>query len=77
MPKIPPLNGHEVLRILLKAGFYVHHQSGSHARLFHNVRSDLRVTIPIHNKELPDKTLQHILKQADVSKEEFLRLRRS
>ncbi len=77
MPKIPPLNGHEVLRVLLKAEFYVHHQSGSHARLFHNVRSGLRVTIPIHNKELPDKTLHHILKQADISEEEFLRLRKS
>jgi predicted RNA binding protein YcfA (HicA-like mRNA interferase family) len=77
MPKLPPQNGHQVLRILLKAGFYIHHQSGSHARLFHNVRTELRVTIPIHNKELPDNTLRAILKQADISEEYFLRLLKS
>jgi predicted RNA binding protein YcfA (HicA-like mRNA interferase family) len=74
MPKIPVLKGTEVLRILLKAGFYIHHQSGSHVRLFHNIRTELRVTIPIHNKELPDKTLKSILKQADISENEFLEL---
>jgi predicted RNA binding protein YcfA (HicA-like mRNA interferase family) len=74
MPKIPVLKGIEVLRILLKAGFYVHHQSGSHVRLFHTVRTELRVTIPIHNKDLPEKTLKSILKQADISENEFLDL---
>jgi predicted RNA binding protein YcfA (HicA-like mRNA interferase family) len=76
MVKIPPVNGHEVLRVLLKAGFYIHHQTGSHARLFHRQRNDLRVTIPIHNKELPERTLRTILKQANIEDAEFLKLLR-
>ncbi|OGO29904.1 MAG: hypothetical protein A2Z29_05755 [Chloroflexi bacterium RBG_16_56_11] len=72
MPKIPSLNGREVLNVLTKAGFYIHHQSGSHARLFHAERSELRVTIPVHNKALPQKTLKSILKQADISEAELL-----
>jgi predicted RNA binding protein YcfA (HicA-like mRNA interferase family) len=74
MPKLPVLNGREVLRVLLKAGFYIHHQSGSHARLFHSQRPELHVTIPIHKKDLPEKTLKSILKQADIKEVEFLRL---
>jgi predicted RNA binding protein YcfA (HicA-like mRNA interferase family) len=77
MPKIPPINGREVLRVLLKSGFYIHHQSGSHARLFHSQRPELRVTIPVHNKTLPQKTLKSILKQADIKDTEFLRLLKS
>jgi predicted RNA binding protein YcfA (HicA-like mRNA interferase family) len=74
MPKIPPLSGREMLAVLLRADFYVHHQSGSHARLFHRKRPELRVTIPVHNKELPEKTLKSILKQADISEADFLQL---
>ena len=74
MAKLPSLNGREVLRVLLKTGFYVHHQTGSHARLFHARRPELRVTIPIHGKDLPELTLKSVLKQADIKPEEFLRL---
>jgi len=74
MPKIPSLSGREILRILLKADFYIHHQSGSHARLFHKQRSELHVTIPIHDKDLPEKTLRSILKQADIKEATFLKL---
>ncbi|MBL7208739.1 MAG: type II toxin-antitoxin system HicA family toxin [Dehalococcoidia bacterium] len=77
MPALPTLKGGEVLRALLKAGFYIHHQRGSHARLFHQSRSALRVTVPTRNKDLPEKTLRGILKQADLTDKEFLALHRS
>ncbi|MDP2920039.1 MAG: type II toxin-antitoxin system HicA family toxin [Dehalococcoidia bacterium] len=75
MPRLPPVRGNEVLRILLKAGFYIHHQRGSHARLFHRTKPELRVTIPVHRKELPERTLKSILRQANMTEEEFLRLK--
>jgi predicted RNA binding protein YcfA (HicA-like mRNA interferase family) len=74
MVKLPALNGREVLRVLQKAGFYINHQSGSHARLFHKELAGLRVTIPIHSKDLPEKTLKSILKQADINEADFLKL---
>jgi len=36
--------------------------------------AEKRVTIPIHNKDLPERTLRYILKQADISEEEFWNL---
>ena len=74
-PKLPVLKPKEVIAALLRAGFYVHHQRGSHARLLHRTRLDLRVTISVHSKDVPPSLLKYrILKQADLTEEEFLRL---
>jgi predicted RNA binding protein YcfA (HicA-like mRNA interferase family) len=71
--KLPALRPKQVVAALLRAGFYIHHQRGSHARLLHPTRPELRVTVPIHNKDLPPSLLKHrILKQAGLSEEEFL-----
>jgi len=59
---------------LQRAGFFIDHQTGSHARLFHHMRPELKLTIPIHNKYLPQGTLRSILRQAGLSVEEFLKL---
>lgn len=77
MSKLPVLKPKEVLEILLRAGFYVHHQTGSHIQLRHYQKSHLRVTIPHHTRfDLPPSILKNILKQAEVSKEDFLKLLR-
>ena len=73
MPKLPVLRSKAVLRALQSAGFYIHHQTGSHARLFHPTKTE-HVTIPIHNKDLPAKTLKSIIRQAGLSVEEFIEL---
>ncbi|OGF62853.1 hypothetical protein A2926_04170 [Candidatus Giovannonibacteria bacterium RIFCSPLOWO2_01_FULL_44_40] len=74
MPKLPALKPKEVLRALAGAGFYVHHQRGSHIQLKHFVKS-LRVTVQFHsNFDLPPEIIQSILKQADLSREDFLKL---
>jgi predicted RNA binding protein YcfA (HicA-like mRNA interferase family) len=72
--KLPVCKPKEVVRALERAGFYIHHQTGSHARLLHRTRLELRVTVPIHNKDLYPSLLKRILKQASLSEEEFLRL---
>ena len=71
-PKLPTLKPKQVVAALLRAGFYIHHQQGSHARLLHPGRPELRVTVPIHNKDLPPSFVKYrILKQAGLSEEEF------
>ena len=35
MPKLPRISAKKVLRALLRAGFYIHHQTGSHVNLRH------------------------------------------
>lgn len=75
MSKLPVLKPKQVVAALLRAGFYIHHQKGSHARLLHPERPDLHVTIPIHNKDIPPSLLKsRILKQAELTEEAFLAL---
>jgi predicted RNA binding protein YcfA (HicA-like mRNA interferase family) len=45
-PRVPILKPREVLRALVKAGFEIHHQTGSHAQLRHPAKLHLRVTVP-------------------------------
>jgi len=74
-PKLPVLKPKEVIAALLRAGFYVHRQRGSHARLLHRTNPALHVTVPVHSKDIPPTLLKHrILKQANLSDEEFLGL---
>ncbi len=73
-PRLPVLKPKEVLRALQKAGFEVHHQSGSHAQLRHPEKPHLRITVPRHDRfDLPLPVLKSILRQAEMTVEEFLR----
>lgn len=72
-PRLPVLKPKEVLRALLKAGFEIHHQSGSHAQLRHRAKTHLRVTVPRHDRfDLPLPVLKSILRQAEMTVDEFL-----
>jgi predicted RNA binding protein YcfA (HicA-like mRNA interferase family) len=68
--KLPVLKAQEVVHALLRGGFCIHHQAGSHAR----TRPELRVTIPIHSKDIPPSLLRRILKQAGLTDDEFAEL---
>ena len=69
--KLPALKPKELVRVLRRAGFYVHHQTGSRPRLLHGSSTELRVTVRIHSKGSPPSPLKRILKQASLSEEEF------
>ena len=73
MALLPILKPKQVIQAHQRAGFYIHHQTGSHARLFHRTKSHLRVTIPVHSRDIPLATLVRIIKQAEISREEFLK----
>lgn len=66
MAKLPVVKPKDVVRALQKAGFYIHHQTGSHARFLHSTDPERRVTLPIHNKDLPKGTLASILVRGEV-----------
>lgn len=64
----------KLIPLLLRAGFRAIRQKGSHIQLEHIIEKTRKVTIPIHNKDLPVKTLLSILKQAKISLDEFLKI---
>jgi len=67
--KLPrDISGSEVVKAPRRLGFEVTRQEGSHIRL---TKGGCHVTVPNHKALLP-KTLQSILKQANITREEFL-----
>jgi predicted RNA binding protein YcfA (HicA-like mRNA interferase family) len=72
--RLPAAKPREVLRALAKAGFFIHHVSGSHYVLKHPGKPHLRVTGPYHNKDLKRKTLSSIIEQAGLTTAAFMEL---
>ncbi len=73
--KLPVVSGKEVFKALLKAGFVIERRTG-HVHLIRQTASKTyQVTIPIHaNEDLAPSTLQSILKQSGLTREEFCAL---
>ncbi len=71
--KLPVLSGIKVVKALFAMGFEVDHQAGSHFILRENKEPFRRVTVPNHRRIVPG-TLLSILRQAGISRDEFIRL---
>ena len=72
--RLPSLTSKDVLRVLGRASFEVHHVTGSHYILKHPQKSGVRVTLPWHNKDLKRGTLRSIIEQAGYTTDEFAEL---
>ncbi|RLF48283.1 MAG: type II toxin-antitoxin system HicA family toxin [Thermoplasmata archaeon] len=71
--KLPRVTAREVIKVLEKIGFYLVRQSGSH-KIYKNDKG-VRITVPYHaGKILHPKLLKSILKDADLTVEEFKRI---
>lgn len=70
MPKLPAIKSRVLIKKLEKAGFVKDHQSGSHIIMFH-AKTGRRATIAFHLKEIPKGTLNSLLKEAGISREEI------
>ena len=73
--RIPAVKPREVIQVLEAAGFSAEHQTGSHMIMRHG-ESGRKVTVPYHGRDLKRSTLAAILRQAGLSRQEFLRLLR-
>ncbi len=67
MTRLPRITGKDTLQALHKAGFEQVRVHGSHHYLYNRAKDRL-VTVPVHaGRTLAPKTLQSILKQADLT----------
>lgn len=72
MPKLPVVKPKQILKALVKAGFKVVRQRGSHVDLHHpNCR---RTCVPMHSKDIAKGTLKSILRQTRLTVKEFTNL---
>ena len=70
---MPAVSGKTMLSFLEKRGFYVHRTSSSHYVLKSLDRPELRVVVAVHaTKSILIGTLRAILRQADVTVDEFV-----
>lgn len=69
--KLPSLRPERILRALEKCGLTKQRQTGSHIIL---TKPGLRrpVVIADHNREVSGRTLEKLLRQAEITNEEFL-----
>lgn len=68
MPKLPHVSGAEIQRTLEHLGFQKTRQSGSHVIM---KRDSKGCVVPMHN-EVKIGTLAGLLRQAEVTPEEFM-----
>ena len=68
MPKLPHVSGAEALRAFQRLGFEKVRQRGSHVVV---KRGSVGCVIPMHS-EIKIGTLSGLLRQADVSADEFI-----
>lgn len=67
---LPRITAQEVIKVIEKLGFFLSRQSGSH-KIYKN-NEGKRITIPFHKgKILHPKVLKNILKDANLTLEEF------
>ena len=73
--KLPRLSGREVIKILTKKGFKVTRQRGSHIILVKEVDNTKKSVVVPNHKEIDKCTLLEIIRQAGLTKEEFVGLK--
>ncbi len=74
MSKLPSLSGPQAIKCFEKIGYQVIRQRGSHIRLHHQFdKQNKPLTIPQH-KTLGKGLLRKLLRDAEISVEEFVSL---
>ena len=73
--KLPRVRAATAIKVLERVGFVLVRQSGSH-RIYKN-EEGRRTTVPFHsNKILHPKILKNILRDADITIEQFNKLKK-
>jgi predicted RNA binding protein YcfA (HicA-like mRNA interferase family) len=71
MSRLPVCSGQDAIRAFQKLGYQLDHQTGSHIILRHPQMR--RLTVPNH-RELAKGTLRALIREAGLTKEEFVNL---
>jgi predicted RNA binding protein YcfA (HicA-like mRNA interferase family) len=71
--ELPSLKPRELLAALVKAGFQVKRQTGSHIILYKE-GFPRPISIPMHTGDLPKGTVRAIIRQSNLTIDAFLKL---
>ena len=74
MSRVPSLSYREIIAAFSRNGWEVVRQRGSHIRLEKKLADEtLKITVPAH-RPVKRSTLSHILKQARIGVDDFLKM---
>ena len=73
MARLPLMSGDDFVKVMHKVGYVWDHTEGSHMILLHSSRR--RLSVPRH-KELGRGLLRSLIRDAGISREEFIKLLR-
>ena len=71
MPKLPSIKPRDLIKKLEKLGFEKDHQTGSHIIMYRVVTKD-RAVVPYHSRDIKPGTLNSLLKEANIKKEDII-----
>ena len=71
--KLPVIKPKQLVKVLEKKGCVFKRQTGSH-RIFYYPEKQKIITLPTHAKDLKKGLLHSIVKELDLSVEEFVKL---
>ena len=74
MGRLPSCTAHDVDRVLMRQGFIVTHQRGSHRYYKSPITGKIVTSVPMHPGDLNRSLLKKILKQVGWSEEQFRKL---
>jgi predicted RNA binding protein YcfA (HicA-like mRNA interferase family) len=74
MSRLPQVTPKRLLAALQREGFVIDRVKGSHHFLRHKDDPERRTVIALYSGDVPQGTLRDILKQARLSREDFLKL---
>ena len=63
----------QIIKRLKKIGFVFDRQAAGSHEIWYNEQTDRYTTVPNHPGDMPEGTLRAILRQADISPDDFLK----
>ena len=72
MGRLSGFSYRDIVKRLKQLGFEFHRQAAGSHEIWYSSKSNRYTTIPNHTGDMPEGTLRAILKQADITPEEFL-----
>ena len=74
MTQLPAVTARQMLAALQRAGFVIRRSKGSHHYLVHATDPSRRTTVAMHSGDLSTRDTRDILKQAKLTRDEFVKL---
>lgn len=75
MGRLSGFSYRDIINKLKYFGFIFYRQGAGSHEIWYNVETDKFTTVPRHNFDMPEGTLRAVLKQADISVDDFLNVK--